>query len=157
MTFRINREADQWFGNIKKKMDYDLDYYYLCLMIGFAANKKEEVDNAVDKIDYYPSKYNGSDKLITACMLMMESEKMGIDLSKRDSAIRNLDKYLEAKSPTDLSKDIGFKTMNEYASGGFDYLRQKFKKPPNFLGEFLIEYINLFRKTIKENKIISEN
>ena len=157
MTFRINREADQWFKNIKKSMDIDLDYYYLCLMIGFAANKKEQVIDGVDKIAYYPSKYNGSDKLITACMLMMESEKMGIDLSKRDSAIRNLDKYLDAKSPTDLSSDIGFKTMNEYASGGFDFLRQKLKKPPNFLGEFLIEYITLFRKTIKDNKIINEN
>ena len=100
MTFKINRDSSDWFGKIQKKMGkqnfIDLDYYYLCLMIGLSANKKEsDMKNASEKIDYYPAKYKGSDKLINACMLMMESENLGIDLDKRDSAIRNLDKYLD--------------------------------------------------------------
>ena len=58
MTFRLSKDKRSWFKGISKEFKVQLDMYYLCLMMGIAANHKSDDPEVGDLIDYWADKYS---------------------------------------------------------------------------------------------------
>ena len=74
----------KYFKGISKQFRVDLDMFYLCLMMGIAANHKSDVTGTGDLINYWPDKYNDYANFIIGILLFVEAKNVGIDISNKD-------------------------------------------------------------------------
>ena len=151
MTFRLSKDNRKYFSGISKQFRVDLDMYYLCLMMGIAANHKSDVTGTGgDLINYWPDKYNDYANFIIGILLFVEAKNVGIDISNKDTTTNHLNNFLDPNERSKLSLAKGFKEANRYANGGMEILVQKIP-PPQLLGEFLVKYQSVLKEEIKKN------
>ena len=150
--FRLKPEADDWFKGIYNKgaLKTKWDIYYLCLMMGLAGSKASSATGAVDLVHYFIEDYKKSSRLIVTLFLSTHLKKLGIELNDRLEAKRVLDEYLDPSNSTALNSD-GFRTMNEYAQGGFLLLAENIGNRPDDQVTFLLRYYDLLNKIASEN------
>lgn len=153
-SFQLRLDVDEWFYNINKgktqQIKTDFDLYYFCLMMGLATKSKNNPSERCqcrDFIDYFVSDYKNQRNLIIGLLIRAELENLGISLDEKDATKDQLSELIEPNSQTKL-KDKGIDKMNAYASGGFDYLREKFGSKPNHLENFLQRYVKILREAI---------
>lgn len=150
MTFRLSKDNRKYFAGISKQFRVDLDMYYLCLMMGIAANHKSDTTETGDLIDYWPDKYKDYANFIIGIILFVEAKNVGIDISNKDTTSNHLNTFLDPNQGSKLSLSKGFKEANRYANGGMEILVQKIP-PPQLLGEFLVKYQSVLKEEIKKN------
>ncbi len=153
-SFQLRLDVDEWFSNINKgktqQIKTDFDLYYFCLMMGLATKSKNNPSERCkcrDFIDYFVSDYQSQQNLIIGLLIRAELENLGISLDEKDAVKKQLLKLIDPSRQTNLT-DEGIDKMNAYASGGFDYLRQKFSSKPNHLENFLQRYVKILREAI---------
>jgi len=151
MAFRLSKDHRSWFQGISKEFKIKLDMYYLCLMMGIAANKKSEMPDAGELLDYWADKYSDYSNFIIGLILFVEAKNTGIDINDKELTSQHLDCFINPNSVSKLSLEKGFKEANRYANGGCDIMMASIPKP-NLLGEFLVKYQEVLKEHLKNNK-----
>lgn len=156
MHFRLRQDVESWFKHIKdeKPIKTMFDRYYLCFILGLAADRRSTPEKMCvkvsDIIDYFITEYRPYQRLITGLLVRAELSRTGIEITERKEISKFFIDYIEPNSPTQLT-DLGMTKMNEYASGGFDYLTEQVHTQPYTIEEFLRIYMNIFRKAVEAN------
>lgn len=146
MSFVRRPEMSAWFSNLlrDKSLEIQFDAYYLCLMIGYASLRDDAFDGGEELIRHFPDRYSGAQsKLIIGLLLIAETQKFGLMLSKKQDVEYLVTQYLDPVGGA-LNPE-GFERMNRYANGGFNYLAESFDKPYYF-DAFLASYNNELAK-----------
>ena len=118
--------------------------YYLCLMMGIAANHKSDTTETGDLIDYWPDKYKDYANFIIGIILFVEAKNVGIDISNKDTTSNHLNTFLDPNQGSKLSLSKGFKEANRYANGGMELGAEN---SPPWPREFLVKYQLLKKKS----------
>lgn len=143
--FRLPYEAEIWFNEIRKDLDFDFDIYYFCLMAGLSRGRKESFQSseAKDLVRDFPSGYRSESRIITALFLKKELDKMGVDLDDRILVHDTIRKFIDTSSISNLSEE-GRKEMNKYVFGGLKDLKEEFQEKPRTIEIFLIRFANMY-------------
>lgn len=143
MAFRIKNEAKDWFKYVRPSMEFDFDYYYLCLMAGLASKQKGEQDlpqsETTELTQDFPGDYRLRGRVIVALFIKTDLELMGISLTERATLNEHIHKLVEPHSASGLSNE-GERLINRYANRGFDILTEWFDEKPRKLEIFLPLY-----------------
>jgi len=142
MDFQLRKDARQWFKHISTHYPILFDFYYLCLMAGFASGRRntqmpsEKVDSLVEN---FPGDFRDRGRRLVGLLIHADLAYLGIDLDERDAVYRRVAELVDPNSPSDLSNE-GIMIMNQYAHGGFDVLCEKFRDPPTSIETFIRKY-----------------
>jgi len=141
MPFRLRSEAHGFFKHIRSSFAMDFDMYYLCLMAGLAAARKEDVptSQASELVDHFPGEYRAKGRVIVALFLSRELTELGIARSNRGVLHTAIAQLVDPLSPSHLSDD-GMKELNKYSYGGYSVLSEWFDDPPRVFEAFLPLY-----------------
>jgi len=139
--FRLRKDADEWFCDIRPKLATDFDVYYICLMAGLSARRKEEaqLSQVRDLTDTFPSDYRAVSSIIVSLFLSRELKQLGVKVTERNAVHTAIGPLIERRSSTLLS-DLGTKELNKYACAGYDVLMEWFGHRPRTLETFLPVY-----------------
>ena len=145
--FRLRNDAKGWFSQISKfdQFKIDFDIYYLCLMAGLASGRVNDEAPTTEMVDTFVEEYKPASRFLIGLLVIAEMKKGGIDVSER-TAVRALFKRLvDPQSPNQLTDD-GMRSMNAYASGGYDFLTERRETKPYTGEEFLRDYVQLIEE-----------
>ncbi|KAM3091288.1 hypothetical protein ACKFKG_26250 [Phormidesmis sp. 146-35] len=155
-AFRMRQDAENWFFNIRgqKPIQTKFDLYYFCLMIGLATGRKSEpakrCPDFTDFVDNFVKDYKPYQRLIIGLLIRTELSRLGVVVTEKDEVRKLFVELVDPTSPTNLT-DVGMERMNEYSSGGYDYLAEKLNSKPYYVEEFLRTYAKLLRNAINQN------
>lgn len=141
MSFRLSHDAKDWFKGLFNKDPFvktpNMDFYYLCLLVGLKYKKKEPIQNPdIVFIEYWPGVYKSSMYSILALFFQRELDNLKIDLSKRDEVKSQLKTLIDSRKPTGLT-DFAAKQLDDYSYGGFLEIKSKLIEPPKDSSIFL--------------------
>lgn len=148
MSFRLRSDARKWFSEIEtrepKKSVWDL--YYFCLMVGLAGGRKRDpVDNnlqTIELVDYFIEDFKPAQQLILGLLIDAEIKKSGIALTEK-AAVRDVIRQLISAGNNANLTEYGFKTLNAYASGGYDFMAAARDTKPQSPEEFHRDFVSL--------------
>jgi hypothetical protein len=158
MHFRLRQDTQEWFKKIsdKKPIDTMFDLYYFCVMLGLAANRtsvpSKRCPEYSDFIDNFVSAYRPNQRIIIGLLIRAELGRFGISIDEKDEVSRLLLDLVDPNTQTNLT-DTGIEKLNEYASGGFDYLSEVQETKPYHAEEFLRSYVRLIREAVRDNPV----
>src|SRR5208283_5582627 len=150
MYFRLRRDTQEWFNNIsnQKPIETMFDLYYFCLMLGLASGRtsvpSKRYPEYSDFIDNFIAAYRPYQRLIIGLLMRAELARFGISVAEKDDVRRLLLDFVDPTTATNLT-DKGIEKLNEYASGGFDYLTERLDSKPYHVEEFLRTYVRLLQ------------
>jgi hypothetical protein len=141
--FRLRSDAEKWFKKVDKGPKFDI--YYYCALVGLMARRRNEPagEASKDVVDYFISDFKPYKNLIIGLVIIAELQKARIDLTEK-SAVREVISRIVAPGETGLT-DNGVKLLNQYASGGYDYLIETGALKPETREEFMLSYANIIR------------
>ncbi|WP_397584898.1 hypothetical protein [Sphingorhabdus sp.] len=141
--FRLRSDAEKWFKKVDKGPKFDI--YYYCALVGLMSRRRNEPAGEISKdvIDYFITDFKPYKNLIIGLIIIAELKKSYIDLNEK-SAVREVISRIVAPGDTGLT-DNGIKLLNQYASGGFDYLIETGVPKPETREEFMLSYVNIIR------------
>jgi hypothetical protein len=147
MYFRLRKDAENWFKDVANSYPTKFDLYYLCLMVGLAAKRKGSASagDATDMIDYFPGDFQARQSIVIGVLIARELAASGIGVSERESVHRIVSSMVTPKTPSYLT-DAGVKLMNDYASGGYELLTERFEDRPRTVETFVRKYAALVRE-----------
>ena len=152
-VFRWKESGRQWFSNIDRKGPFrtSFDLYYLCLMIGLAANKKGPIEGLSDMTDDFVGEYKGRYRYIIGLLLSAEIRSRGLTLIDKAQVRGVLRDIIDTDKSTKLTAQ-GIDALNAYSSGGYDYLEEKIIQKPHSPPEFLVRYYQLLKEAIAQDE-----
>lgn len=146
MPFRITKESEKWFSEIREKDDngfsLGFDILYFCFMAGISKGKKDKdivQDQTSELVDYFPGRYRDKGYLLVALFLSTELRQLGINISEKETVYSEISKLVNVNAPSKLS-DEGMHEFNKYVYGGFDVLMDWFDDKPQSLETFLMQF-----------------
>ena len=149
--FRLRKDAENWFKHIAEEppLTTKFDLYYLCLMLGLAARRASDPvksgTSAPGFVDQFVREYKGQERLILGLLLRAELAGPGYEPDERDEVRQTLAGLVEGNGLSDK----GVSRLNEYASGGFDALQERYGDvAPYSTEEFLPRYVGLLREVV---------
>ncbi len=147
MYFRLRHDTESWFKDISEHFPTKFDLYYLCLMCGFAANRRATVaaNRATDITDNFPNEFKEKGHLIIGLLISAELKRSGIEVSEREHVYKLIERLVTPAGSSNLT-DEGVKAMNEYANAGFDILLEEFDDRPRTIETF----VRLFPKALED-------
>ena len=151
--FRLGSPTRKWFSKIRKTgvvLEFDFDLYYLCALLGLASGQTSAPEDATDVIDRFIADYTETQHLLLGLFVLSELASRGIDPSERSDMQRIMDQLLAPNDLTGLSSD-GMSRLNGYASGGYEYLAEKYGKPPEYVETFLQRYTTILNEAVAGN------
>lgn len=152
-NFRMRQDAENWFSNIRdqKPIKTKFDLYYFCLMVGLATGRRSEPTKrcaeVTDFTDNFVSDYKPYQRLIIGLLIRAELSRSGISVTEKDEVRKLFVDLVNPQNPTNLT-DAGMDRLNEYSSGGYDYLAEKLDSRPYHVEEFLRSYTKLLRNSV---------
>lgn len=155
MSFRLRQDTENWFSKISPQMPSHtkFDVFYLCLMLGLAMGRKSDPlgsgQPAPEFVTYFVENFKQSQRLIIGLLIVRELSRLSRDSANKEDVRRLIGELVEPESATNLT-DLGHRLMNEYASGGYDYLTEALDSKPHHIEEFLQTYEKLLRQGIDE-------
>jgi hypothetical protein len=155
-NFRMRQDAENWFSNIRdqKPIKTKFDLYYFCLMVGLATGRRSDptkhCPEVTDFTDNFVSDYKPYQRLIIGLLIGAELFRSGISVTEKDEVRKLFVDLVDPQNPTNLT-DAGMDRLNEYSSGGYDYLAERLDSRPYHVEEFLRTYAKLLRGTIEQN------
>jgi hypothetical protein len=141
MSFFRRPEMDAWFSHLHKEnaLEIQFDNYYLCLMMGFATLRDDQLDGGNELIRHFPGQYAGVSKLIIGLLLIAETQKLGKELTNKRDVEFLVNQYLDVSGSGSMN-DAGFGRVNDYANGGFNYLVEAYQDKPYHADAFFAWY-----------------
>ena len=158
MHFRLRQDTLEWFKKIEgqKPIETMFDLYYFCLMVGLATGRTsipaKRCPDYSDFIDRFVMTYRPYQRLIIGLLLRAELAHFGVSVKERDEVSKTVIDLVEPNSQTNLT-DRGMERLNEYASGGFDYLSEKLDTKPHNIENFLRVYVETVREAVEQSRI----
>jgi hypothetical protein len=152
--FKLPIEAEKWFSDIRKDLDYDFDIYYFCFMAGLAKGIKEPYQNSESKdlVRDFPQGYRLESKIITALFLKKELDKMGVSLDDRGLVHDTIKKFIDTNAISGINEE-GQREMNKYAFGGIKVLKEFFKDKPRTIEPFIVRFTSIFEQLKRSEEI----
>ena len=151
MPFRLREDAKKWFRELDGKgpTKHKFDLYYFCLMAGLASNRRRDLSelDAPEIVTDFIQDYKPSQLLLIGLLVDAEVRRMGIDLLEKDDVRSVFKRLVTLQSGTQLT-DEGMRCMNEYASGGYDFLSESRANYPESHEEFLRDFTQLIAEAI---------
>lgn len=153
MAFKITNKCRTFFQYIYDKDNKNgtslkmlFDEYYLCLMVGFAAEMYDENPKLEPSeiTDTYPGDYIQSRDYIAGLLIATERKRRGMSESDSGALERLMTEYLDPESKTRLNA-VGEERLNQYAARGIDIMMDVIPKPYE-LETFMINYLDCFEK-----------
>jgi len=158
MHFRLRQDTLEWFKKIEsqKPIETMFDLYYFCLMVGLATGRTsvpaKRCSDYSDFIDNFVTAYRPYQRLIIGLLLRVELAHFGISIKEKDEVSKTIIELIDPNSQTNLT-DRGMERLNEYASGGFDYLSEKFDAKPHNIENFLRVFVETVREAVDQSPI----
>ena len=152
MAFKITSKCRAYFQYIYDKDNKNgtklrllFDEYYLCLMVGLAAQMYDENPKLEPSeiTDTYPGDYAQSRDYIAGLLIATERKRRGMPESDSAALEKLMTEYLDPESKTRLNS-AGEDRLNQYAARGIDILMDVVQKPYD-LETFLINYMDCFK------------
>ncbi|HEX3885391.1 MAG TPA: hypothetical protein VHW66_22245 [Stellaceae bacterium] len=148
--FRLRDDATKWFADLAfgDKIGLKFEIFYFTMMAGFAAVRwvPFEGSAATDLIAYFPGDYVQRRHLLVAGLINAELVARGIRVDEKPAVQRVVSEVVTPFSNNGAGlSDYGVKRMNEYASGGFEVLRERMDKPRS-----VETFLRLYPRTIEE-------
>jgi hypothetical protein len=153
--FRLRTDTTEWFAHIERKPPLRtlFDLYYLCALLGIASRRRSDPrdsGNAPVFVQHVIDEYRPQELLIAGLLLRAELAHYGYDLSDREAVQAQLASLV---GPGGIS-DQGAETLNQYASGGFDLLQERYgEAKPETTAQFLPKYVELLAEAIGDEPI----
>lgn len=148
--FRLRADTQDWFSRVGRTPPLRtlFDLYYMCALLGLASRRRSDptdTGNAPVFVQHIIDDYRPQEILIVGLLLRAELAHYGYDLSDRDAVQTQLASLV---GPAGLS-DHGADTLNQYASGGFDLLQERYGQArPETTAEFLPRFVDLLAEAI---------
>jgi len=156
MAFKLHTEARDWFKKISgsEPLNTLFDLYHICLTLGLASKRFESEGDSMDEfMDDFTIRYRPFQSLMIGGMIAAVLARKGISVSDRCSVAQEIGRMVSGDTTRgDLTAD-GFRELNGYALGGFNYLRENFDAPPQHAVWFLSRYSQLLSETGAPPKI----
>jgi hypothetical protein len=156
MAFRLRQDTEDWFSQISKQkpIEFKFDLYYFCLMLGLASGRSSPPSSRCNMIsegfvDNFVIAYRPYQRLIVGLLLTAELSSLGVSINESDYVRKKLLELVDPVAPTNLT-ELGMTKLNEYVSGGFDYLTEHIDAKPYHVEEFLQTYVKLLRIAASE-------
>ena len=155
MPFRLREDAEKWFRKVdgKEPTKTKFDLYYFCLMAGLASGRNSDVSQsgvlAREIVDNFIQDYRPSQRLLIGLLVVAEARKGGINLNERD-AVRTIFKRLVTTESTTQLTDEGMRCLNDYASGGYEFLSESRTTAPASPEEFISDFVGLISNAVEE-------
>jgi hypothetical protein len=147
MAFRIGDDCEKWWQHLKKEGVFktQFDRYYLCLMAGLAVGRTTQLGPSSEFVKNFVDDYKGAQLSLLAMLIYADAKNHGVSVSDREVARNFLNDYLDPTDPSRLSAK-GFTRLNEYAAGGFVFIREHFPEQPYQFLPFIERYTKLIRE-----------
>ena len=155
MPFRLRTDADKWFSEIdgKEPVKTKFDLFYFCLVAGLASGRSTDPASSGVKareiVDDYIQDYRAAQRLITGLLVIAEVRKSGIDLQERSAVRAVFQRLVTPLAKTGLT-DEGMRCLNDYASGGYEFLAESRPTKPSSPEEFLRDFVRLVDTAVEE-------
>ena len=153
VRFRLRRDAELWFRELEGKdpIETKFDFYYFCLMAGLASGRRCDISGleTIELVGDFVLAYRPVQLLLIGLLVDAEVRKSGIDLRERDDVRSEFSRLVSARNSTQLSS-TGMRCMNDYASGGFDFLKESAGIPPVSTEEFLRSFMGYIEKALND-------
>ena len=152
--FRLRKDTEAWFKHIagKPPLETKFDLYYLCMLLGIVTRRTSLATDAPGFVDNFVESYRPQSLLIMGLALLAELKAIGCELDERDEVRRQLARLV---GPGGVSND-GVAVLNGYASGGFDYLQERYGDLPPYSAEaFLPAFVELLTGAVDEEPLWS--
>lgn len=153
--FKRTNEQISFFKKISKKsiFELDFDFWYLCLLVGIAAGRKEQLDSSNDMTARFPNDYSSIENLLISMLIHIELVEKGIEPDDKQSVRQVVEQIIDPTNRPFLTTS-GFKVFNEYSNGGFEIINEAFRaQPPDDPSSFLIKYGVLVEKIFGQSKM----
>jgi hypothetical protein len=151
MKFVFPREARSgFFKHIVGEFKLTFDMYYLCLIAGLTARRRETPSDASDLVDNFPDAYESRGKLIVALFLARELADMSVKMTDRQSVHKAVAQLVSIQSP--YLSDHGMREFNRYMYGGYLLLTERFPEKPRSLETFLPLYKQLLDEEMEQQR-----
>jgi len=131
--FKLHKNADIWCGRLgvgnknSGPIKTKLDFYYLCLIIGFGASspltpKSSEMS---DLVANWTEDFREYKDLMIGVLVVndLHSSNIEIDESNKDIIQRKLNYIIDGNNQLRLTAD-GISLLNSYAYGGFEKIKE---------------------------------
>jgi len=121
-------------------------------LLGIASGRKSTPEAAAttDLVRNWIGEYKGCRGLIIGLLLIAEMAEFGIDHADREDVLKLIEDMIDADSEAKLSQK-GYQLANAYASGGYEYLREKSPGQPYHSSAFLPRYVKILRDAVDAN------
>lgn len=123
-------------------------------MLGLAAGRRsdpsESGHSAPEFVGYFIEDYKMVQRLIISLLIIAELKRHRIDITEKDAVRRTISSLVTPNTSTRLTEE-GMRTLNAYASGGYEYLAEQRDYKPYTVEEFLRDYIGLIDDCIEKH------
>ncbi|WP_114954998.1 hypothetical protein [Sphingosinicella terrae] len=159
-AFRIREDAYAWFSNVEKTLPNGtiFDLYYFCAVTGLVTGSSDDPVRAgmptKEMVDYFVNDYKPSQSFLLAMLVIAELKKRKVDLSEEEE-VRSTFRELIGGNGDSYLRDEGTRRLNAYASGGYDYLAERFDQKPQSSEEFLRQFADIVGKAAREGPFAS--
>jgi len=148
VSFRLRTDAEKWFAELdgREPIKTKFDLYYFCAMAGLASGRATDAAKlglaTREMVDYFVEDYRPAQRLMIGLLVIAELRRNGIGFEEK-AAVRDVFKRLVSpNSPSNLTEE-GFRALNGYASGGYEFLAEQRETKPASVDEFLRDYLLL--------------
>jgi hypothetical protein len=149
MAFQLHPEARNWFKKVQGKIPLEtlFDSYALCLNLGVASGRFKPIEPAEgdEFVQEFIQRYKPYELLMVGAMLSKTLQRQGVALSDRLAVVKELERLVDSRGNGFQLTAAGFREINGYAAGGFNYLREELEEPPNDIGYLLDRFYQLLQ------------
>lgn len=148
--FRIHTSVDKWGDKLLRppsdykiespiQTQFDLYYLFLIAGLGFGRSESLQRESVKDLVRNVTEPFVEFRFLLAGILLCSELVNQGYEM-ERDVVKRSVQQLIQSDGQVFLSAR-GVETMNEYALGGFEEIRERLPNP-GLPHDFLIWYFN---------------
>lgn len=148
MGFKMHSDSREWFKKITDSKPFAtlFDVYHCCLVLGLAAERWEESEGGDEFMDDFIGRYRPYQSLIVGSVVAAVLKRKGIPSTDRSGVSAVIACIVSDDSVRGDLTPEGFKEINGYALGGFNYLRENFDDKPQQAVYFLKHYQDLLKR-----------
>lgn len=137
------------------KFETQMDCFWLCAQIGLYKNKYVDISSLKQQVEkiMINKEFAGNSgyyrQEIVGVAFYRYVESKGMQKDSQDSILELMRDFFSESNPDELNIE-GYKFLNGYAEGGYQYIHSIFDDDCSDKVDFLVEYSNLFEGKMAE-------
>jgi hypothetical protein len=149
MPFQLHPNARDWFKKVqgKEPLEKLFDSFALCLSLGIGTGRFEPLVPAEgdEFVGEFIQRYKPYELLMVGAMLSKSLQRQGVAVSDREAVIKELERLVDSSGNGFELTPAGFREINGYAAGGFNFLREELEEAPNDIGYLMDRFYELLQ------------